>query len=232
MSRWRRLPAEPEPQLTAHLRSTVWGPAEFVGLPPRRLVGEGILAGVLGAGSIVGAGVAGDRTGVPVLASGEAGLVCAGVLALHLVLLRAGRALVGIVAVLGVCLALQAPQAAADVVQADGERVAPMVVMSVDDAGQAGAGLTRYLCSVVARDGAPLKVRVWRGCGRTTRPGDVLAVVYDPEGRLPPRALTGGPVTTGPLRGLASLAAALLAGCVLAVVRSRRLTLTPAVSTR
>lgn len=29
----------------AHLRSTVWGPA-FVGLPPRWLVGEGLLAGL------------------------------------------------------------------------------------------------------------------------------------------------------------------------------------------
>ncbi|MET8102140.1 hypothetical protein ABZV29_37765 [Streptomyces sp. NPDC005236] len=208
------------------MRSTVWGPAEFVGWPPRRLVGEGILAGTLGAGSIVGAGVAGDRTGMPVLASGEAGLVCAGVLVLHLVLLRAGRALVGIVAVLGVCLALQAPQAAAEeVVSIDGERVAPMVVTSVEGGGREGAGRTGYRCSVVARDGAPLKVRTGRGCGMSTRPGDVVAVVYDPEGRVPPHALTAGPVTAGPLRGLAGLAVALLVGCVLAVVRSHRLTL-------
>ncbi|MFE2537952.1 hypothetical protein ACFXGX_40485, partial [Streptomyces sp. NPDC059371] len=71
---------------------------------------------------------------------------------------------------------------------------------------------------------APLTVRVLRGCGRTTRPGDFLAVAYDPEGRMPPRALATGPVTTGPLRDLAALAAALLAACVLAVVRSHRLT--------
>ncbi|MFJ6835710.1 hypothetical protein [Streptomyces sp. NPDC091209] len=224
MRRWRLPPPAPEPDLTEHLRSTVWGPAEFVGWPPRWLVGEGILAGVLGAGSIVGVGVVGDRTGVPVLASGEAGLVCAGVLVLHLVRVRAGRAFVGIVAVLGVCLALQAPQAAAGVVPEDGERVAPMVVTSVEGGERAGAGRSRYLCSVVARDGVPLKVRVRRGCDRTVRPGDVLAVVYDPEGRLAPRALAAGPVTTGPLRGLAALAAALLAGCVLAVVRAHRLT--------
>ncbi|MFD5520976.1 hypothetical protein [Streptomyces sp. NPDC127066] len=229
MRGWRRPAPVREPDLTAYVRSTVWGPAEFVGWPPRWLVGEGILAGVLGAGSIVGAGVLGDRTGAAVLASGEAGLVCAGILVLHLVLLRAGRALIGIVAALGVCLALQAPQAAADVVPADGERVAPMVVTSVEGGGKEGAGRTRYLCSVVARDGAPLKVRVWRGCGRTTRPGDVLAVVYDPQGRMPPRALAAGPVPTGPLRALAALAAALLAVCVLAVVRSHRLT--PAAST-
>ncbi|MER5468123.1 hypothetical protein ABZX90_17725 [Streptomyces sp. NPDC002935] len=214
----------PETQLTAHLRSTVWGPAEFVGLPPRWLAGEGILVGILGAGSIVGAGVVGDWTGVPALASGEAGLVCAGVLVLHLVLVRAGRALVGIVAVLGVCLALQVPQAAAGVVPADGVRVESMVVTSVEGGRQAGTGRTRYLCSLVGRDGVPLKVRVWRGCARTTRPGDVLTVAYDPEGRVPPRAVAAGPATAGPLRDLAALAAALLAGCVLAVVRSHRLT--------
>ncbi|MFI0961157.1 hypothetical protein ACH4S8_07070 [Streptomyces sp. NPDC021080] len=225
MRRWGRPPAVQESDLTAYLRSTVWGPAEFVGWPPRRLVGEGILVGGLGAGSIVGAGAVGDRTGVPVLASGEAGLVCAGVLVLHLVFLRSGRALVGIVALLGVCLALQAPQAAADVVPVDGERVAPMVVMSVEGGGRGSTGRARYLCSVVARDGAPFKVRVRRGCGRTTRPGDVLAVVYDPAGRMPPRALATGPVRSGPLRALAALAAALVAACALAVVRSHRLTL-------
>jgi len=100
MYRWRRPPPAQETDLTAYLRSTVWGPAEFVGWPPRWLVGEGLLTGVLGAGSIVSAGAVGDRTGTPVLASGEAGLVCAGILVLHLVLLRAGRALVGIVAAL------------------------------------------------------------------------------------------------------------------------------------
>ncbi|MFD5818610.1 hypothetical protein [Streptomyces sp. NPDC127038] len=229
MRRWDRPPPVQEPDLPEYLRSTVWGPAEFVGWPPRRLVGEGLLAGVVGAGSIVGAGVVGDQTGMPVLASGEAGLVCAGVLVLHLVRLRVGRALVGVVAVLGVCLALQVPRAAADVVHVDGERVAPMVVTSVDGDGRRGAGRTGYRCSVVRRDGAPFKARIRRGCGRTTRPGDVLAVVYDPQGRIPPRALSGGPVTAAGLRGPATLVLALLAGCVLAVVRAHRLT--PAAST-
>lgn len=224
MRRWDRPPSVQEPDLTEYVRSTVWGPAEFAGWPPRRLVGEGILTGVFGAGSIVGAGVVGDRTGIPVLESGEAGLVCAGVLVLHLVRLRAGRALVGVVAALGVCLALQVPRAAADVVPADGERVAPMVVTSVEGGGQEGANRPGYRCSVVRPDGAPFKVRIRRGCGRTTRPGDVLAVVYDPQGRIPPRALAGGPVTEGPLRGSATLVAVLIAGCVLAVVRAHRLT--------
>ncbi|MET7575056.1 hypothetical protein ABZT04_42330 [Streptomyces sp. NPDC005492] len=46
------LSAEPDPM--QHLRATVWGPAEFVGLPPRRLVAEGIFVGILGVGAITG----------------------------------------------------------------------------------------------------------------------------------------------------------------------------------
>ncbi|MGW2785410.1 hypothetical protein ACWC3X_29860 [Streptomyces populi] len=224
MYRWRRPPPAQETDLTAYLRSTVWGPAEFVGWPPRWLVGEGLLTGVLGAGSIVGAGAVGDRTGTPVLASGEAGLVCAGILVLHLVLLRAGRALVGIVAALGVCLALQAPQAAAEVVPVGGGRAASLTAPSVEGGGREGVGRVRHLCPSATRDGAPTGAHVRRGCGRTARPGDALAVVHAPEGRTPSRALAAGAVTTGPLRGLAGLAGALLAGCVLAVVRSHRLT--------
>ncbi|MEU6277944.1 hypothetical protein ABZ871_36940, partial [Streptomyces populi] len=181
MHRWRRPPPVQETDLTAYLRSTVWGPAEFVGWPPRWLVGEGLLTGVLGAGSIVGAGVVGDRTGTPVLDSGEAGLGCAGVLVLHLVLLRAGRALVGIVATLGVCLALQAPQAAAEVVPVGGGRAAPLATPSVEGGGQQGAGRARRPGPSATRDGAPPGAHVRRGrgggggprpaVGRPRRPG-------------------------------------------------------------
>lgn len=204
----------------AHLRAMVWGPAEFVGLPPGRLVAKGVLAGLLGTEAIVGTTLFGAWTGRPALASGEAGLVCAAALALHLLLVGAGRALVGITALLGVCLALHTPQAAAGVVLAERGRVQSVVVMSVDGA-RAADGHGRYLCSAADRDGVPLKVRVWRGCGEATRPGDALAVVYDPEGRVPPRgAAAGGP---GPLRALAPWAVALVAVTVTAVVRSCRL---------
>ncbi|MEU0436016.1 hypothetical protein ABZ153_31120 [Streptomyces sp. NPDC006290] len=207
----------------AHLRTTVWGPAEFVGLPPWWLLGEGLLTGTLGALAIVGTGAVGAWTGASALVDGEAGLVCAAALVLYLVLVRAGRALVGIVAVLGVCLALHAPQAAAGVVLAGQGRVQSVVVTSVDGGSRAVPGSGRHLCSVADRDGVALEVRIWRGCGRTTRPGDALALVYDPKGRVPPRGVEAGAVT-GPLRDLAALAAALVAGCVVAVVRSYRLT--------
>lgn len=54
----------------AHLRMSVWGPAEFVETLPRRLVGEGLLAGVLGAATIIGTTLFGAWTGSS-LAGGE-----------------------------------------------------------------------------------------------------------------------------------------------------------------
>jgi hypothetical protein len=202
----------------------VWGPAEFVGLPPRLLVRDGLLAGFLGAAAIVGTTLVGAWYGLPALANGEAGLVCAAALCLYLGLVRAGRALIGLVAVLGVCLALQAPQAAAGVVLAERGRVESVVVTSVEGGPGAVSSRSRYFCSVADRDGVPLKVRIWRGCGQAVRPGDTLAVAYDPEARVPPRGVEAGAPAAGPLRGLAGWAVALVAGCLLAVVRSYRLT--------
>ncbi|MFE6358586.1 hypothetical protein ACFVP3_01015 [Streptomyces sp. NPDC057806] len=223
MNRRRRPPPAPERDLMLHLRSRVWGPAEFVGLPPWWLTVEGILAGCLGAGAIVGSAVAGAWYGVPGLRHGEVGLVCAAALVLYLCVVRAGRALVGIVAVLAVCLALQAPPAAVGLVLAERGRVETALVTSVEGGPGAVSSTGRYLCSVVDRDGVPLEVRIWRGCKRTTRPGDPLAVVHDPQGHVPPRGVEAGGPRPGPLRGLGGWAAALVVACVVAVVRSYRL---------
>jgi hypothetical protein len=213
----------PEAHLMAHLRSTVWGPAEFVGLPPWWLAAEGLLVGCLGAGAIVGAAVVGAWYGIPGLAGGEGGLVCAVALVLYLCVVRAGRALVGIVALLGVCLALQAPQAAVGLVLAERGRVESAVVTAVEGGPGALSGRGRYLCSVADSDGVPLKVRIWRGCGQATQPGDELAVVYDAKGHVPPRGMEAGTSPSGPLRGLGGWAATLVTACVVAVVRSYRL---------
>ncbi|MEU4000816.1 hypothetical protein AB0E76_34170, partial [Streptomyces fungicidicus] len=102
-------------------------------------------------------------------------------------------------------------------------RVAPALVTSVERAPGTASGKRRYLCSVSRRDGVPLEVRVWRGCGRSTRPGDALAVVYDSEGRVPPQGVVPGATRSGSLPELGGLAAALVAGCLVAVVRSHRL---------
>ncbi|MGW0613773.1 hypothetical protein [Streptomyces sp. NPDC002788] len=216
----------PESHLMAYLRTTVWGPAEFVGLPPLWLAGEGLLAGCLGAGAIVGTAVAGAWYGIPGLADGEGGLVCAAALALYLCVVRAGRALVGVVAVFGVCLALQAPQVAVGLVLAERGRVESVVVTSVEGGPGAVSGHGRYFCSVADRDGEPLQVRIWRGCGQATRPGDALAVVYDSKGRVPPRGVDAGVSPSYPLRDLGGWAAALVTACVVAIVRSYRLSAT------
>jgi hypothetical protein len=211
-----------------HVRAAVWGPAEFVGFPPWWLVGEGLLAGTLGVAVIVGSTVVGAWYGLPVLAKGEAGLVCVAALCLYLGLVRAGRALIGLVAVLGVCLALQAPQVAAGVVLAERGRVEAGMVTSVEGGPAAVSSHGRYFCSVAGRNGTPLEVRIWRGCGQSIRPGDELAVVHDPNGRVPPRGMEADATVGRPLRDLGGWAAVLIAGCVVAVVRSYRLNHTTA----
>ncbi|WP_416986046.1 hypothetical protein [Streptomyces sp. T028] len=211
-----------ESRLAGHVRATVWGPAEFVRLPPRWLVGEGVLAAALAVLGIVGTAMVGAWTGRAALADGAVGLVCALALAVHLVVVRAGRALVGVVAVLAVGLAAQAPQAAAGVVLAEQGRVQMVEVTSVQDGADARGGRNRFLCSVADDRGVPLSVRIWRGCGQATRPGDALAVVYDPRGRVPPRGVVAGGGALRALLGLAGWVVALLAVTVVAVVRSYR----------
>ncbi|WP_234377133.1 hypothetical protein [Streptomyces sp. TP-A0356] len=151
-------------------------------------------------------------------------LACAAALVLYLVSVGAGRALVGVVALLGVCLALHAPQAAAGVVLTERGRVQSVTVTSVEDGWATGGGRagicarcgTRTACRSRSGSGAAAR-------GRTTRPGDAIALVYDPEGRVAPRGVEPGSSGWEPLRGLAPWAAALVAGSLVAVVRSYRL---------
>ncbi|WP_020133833.1 hypothetical protein [Streptomyces sp. 351MFTsu5.1] len=215
--------AVPEPHLVAYLRSTVWGPAEFVGLPPRRLTARAVLTGGAAVYAVVGCAVAGSWYGISWLADGEAGLLCVALLILHLCVRRAGRALVGVAAVLGMCLVFQAPQAAVSLVLAERGRVESVVVTSVEGGSHAVSGHGRYLCSVADEDGVPLNVRIWRGCGQATRPGDAIAVVYDVKGRVPPRGVEASSSLLDPLRELGGWAAAFAVVSVVAVVRSHRL---------
>lgn len=224
--RFRHEQPLPDAGLMAHLRARVWGPAEFMGLPPWRLVGQGVLVGLLGAGGIVGAGALGMWSGPPALASGEAGIAVACVLALYLLAVQAGRAFVGLVLVLGVCLALATPRATAGLVLAERGQVQQALVTAVQSEPGGGRGQGRHLCSVESvetRGGAPLRARIWRGCRPSTEPGDALAVVYDPLGRVAPRGMGGAKADPTALLHLAGLATGLVAGCVVATVRSFRL---------
>lgn len=203
--------ARVEPRLMGQSRAVVWGPADFVGLPPWWLTGEGLLAGVLGAGfhrpecaggRLVRDPRAGTRRSRPVVRCGtcfppwrDAGRTGAdrhrGVLGMGLALVTSGRRWCG-----------------------PGRARACRVRGRDVGAGRCGDGRPwplpvlrgRYLCSVADRYGAPLEIRIWRGCGKTTRPGDALAVVYDPKGRASWRSVETGASRVKPLRDAAGWA--------------------------
>ncbi|MFC8086017.1 hypothetical protein [Streptomyces sp. NPDC057340] len=187
------------------------------------LIVEGLCAGVLGTGLITGAGFFGAWTGKSAFAAGDVGLMCALGLVLYLLLVRAGRAMVGIVAVLAVGLALHTPQIAAGLVLTARGQERSVVVTSVQANEGVPGARGRYFCLVENRDGAPSSARIWRGCTRSTRPGDALALVYDPKGLVPPRGVEGATSVTDVLRSLAGWVAGLVVACVVAVVRSFRL---------
>ncbi|MEV5886350.1 hypothetical protein AB0L74_27195 [Streptomyces sp. NPDC052020] len=212
-----------QPPLVTRLRSMVWGPAEFVGLPPLRMMVKGVLVGGSAAVACIGSTVAGAWYGNASLAAGEGGFGCAALLVTYLLRLGAGRALVGVVGVLAVCLALQAPQAAAGFVLAERGRAETGVVTAVDGGSAEAEDSDRYLCSVTDKDGVPVEVRIWRGCEASTRPGDTITVVSDVKGLVPPRGAGGGGSAAQALEGLAGWSAGLLLTCVAAVVRSCRL---------
>ncbi|MFC8419520.1 hypothetical protein ACFUN7_01240 [Streptomyces sp. NPDC057236] len=213
------------------LRSMVWGPAEFVGPPPLRITVKGVLAGVSALTATIDSTVAGAWYGNASLAAGEGGLGCAALLVVYPCRVRAGRVLVGVVGVLAVCLALQAPRAAAGFVLAERGRVETGVVTAVEGGSADAEGGDRYLCSVTGRDGIRIGVRIWRGCEQTTRPGDAITVVNDAKGLVPPRGAEGGTSAAHALIGLAGWSAGLLFACVVAVVRSCRLPAPGTVST-
>ncbi|MGW5599485.1 hypothetical protein ACWEWL_10345 [Streptomyces rochei] len=186
------------------------------------MIGESLCVGVLGAGLIVGAGFCGVCTGTSAFAAGDVGLMCALGLFLYLLLVRAGRAMVGIVAILAVGIALRTPRIAAGVVFTARGQERSVVVTSVQANEEAPGVRGRYFWSVEYRDGAPSSARIWRGVHTVHPAGDELALVYDPKGLVPPRGVEGATSVTDALTGLAGWVASLLVACVIAVVRSFR----------
>ncbi len=142
-----------------------------------------------------------------------------GAVALHLLITGAGHLLVAGVTALGILLAPALSEVATEAVLVGAGRDRDVVVTAV---AHEPTGNPAYYCSVRLRDGAPVGVRLWRGCGPAVEPGDVIGMVYDPEGRVGPRGIDGAAPL---LRGLGETAALLLAFaalCLLAVVRSYR----------
>lgn len=178
--------------------------------------------GLVGTAAIAGPGVAGVLAGSPALRTGEAGVVVALGLAVYLVVTRAGRALVGAVTVLGVFLALLAPQAAAEAVLVWGGEVRSVVVTSVATRDYEGTG--RRYCAVRHADGTSIPVKLWRGCEETTGPGDRIGMMYDPKGRVAPRGMAASGAFAQPFTESAGIGLVLVALSAVAVVRSYRLT--------
>lgn len=205
------------------INAALWGPAEYFGGPPGWLIAEGMVVGLVGAAAVAGPGVAGVLAGSPALQTGEAGVLVALGLAIFLVAIGAGRALIGTVAVLGASLALLTPRASAEAVLIWGGKVQSVVVTSIATRDEGASGGRRY-CAVRQADGTPIAVRIWRGCEATTGPGDLIGMVYDPQGRVPPRGLEASDGSVQPLTETAGVALGLVAACVVAVVRSYRLT--------
>ncbi len=201
--------------------TALWGSAHYGGRPPNWLVAEGMTVGVVGAAAIAGPGVAGTLLGSTVLQTGEAGMVVALGLVIFLLCLRAGRAFLGPIAVLGVCWAVAAPKATNDVLLRWGGEVSSVVVTSVVPGK--GETTARHYCSVQHLDGTPVSGHIWRGCTATTVPGDRIGLVHDPQGRVPPRGISASGHDGTPLAESLGIGLALATLSTVAVVRSYHL---------
>ncbi|MFF4873364.1 hypothetical protein [Streptomyces sp. NPDC000961] len=205
--------------LGAQLVERLLGAAEYEGSPPVWLVTEGAVVAVSAAVLTTGSGVGAVLVGLSRPGSTAVVLVVVAAVALHLLITGAGHLLVAGVTALGILLAPALSEVATEAVLVGAGRDRDVVVTAV---AHEPTGNPAYYCSVRLRDGAPVGVRLWRGCGPAVEPGDVIGMVYDPEGRVGPRGIDGAAPL---LRGLGETAALLLAFaalCLLAVVRSYR----------
>ncbi|MER5207759.1 hypothetical protein [Streptomyces sp. NPDC002825] len=198
----------------------LWGPANFSGRPPGRLLVEGAVVGSATAGVIAGAAVAGASTGFGV-AGAVGGVVAALGSAAYLLATNAGRALVGAVVLLGGFLVWWVPGQAVQAVLAARGVSRTVVVTEVHVHRYEGRDLVAYSCSARLPDGTPVQAEAWRTCGAGARPEQYLTMVFDPEGAVPPtdRVLPASAVQG--LAGPAALSLGLAALCCVAVIRSK-----------
>ncbi|MEU6982125.1 hypothetical protein ABZ946_01670 [Streptomyces sp. NPDC046324] len=139
------------------------------------------------------------------------------------------EAFVAVLAVLGALLATGVVGVAAEAVLTGAGRTQDVVVTTV---AYEPAGNPAYYCSVRRQDGAPVETRLWRGCGPSVTPGDLIGMVYDPAGRVAPRGVAGpGNLLRGAVASVLLLFAFAVV-CFLAVVRSYRVPSTGSVQSR
>ncbi|MCZ4606908.1 hypothetical protein O3S80_24745 [Streptomyces sp. Lzd4kr] len=201
-------------------RALMWGPANFIGMPPRRLLVEGVITGVGLSGLIAGSAVAGALTGhrLPALV---AGIVIALGTAVYLFFTNAGRVLLVAVALLGAVLSWWAPRVTAEVVMTERGETRTVVVTEVHTHRYEGRDYVKNSCTVELPNGTPVEAEAWRTCTLSTKPGDHLSMVFAPKGVFEPtdHELPDSAVQAGwPPAGLALLLAGI---CCIAVVRSQ-----------
>ncbi|MGW0473888.1 hypothetical protein [Streptomyces coeruleorubidus] len=149
--------------------------------------GEGFVVSLVGTGLVVGSGVACTLVGPADLRSGDAGVVCTLTLALYLLIVRAGRVLVGAVVLTGPALAVLVPQVAAEVRLTERGLRHDVIVTAVQTERSPG-GRTAPRCSFAWLDGVPVPVAIRRACEADTGVGDRITALFDPRGVLAPRA--------------------------------------------
>ncbi|MFE7328172.1 hypothetical protein ACFU8W_24955 [Streptomyces sp. NPDC057565] len=198
----------------------LWGPANFSGRPPTRLTVEGVAVGLVTAGLLAGASVAGTLTGFDTVGS-VAGVVVGLATAWYLFSTNAGRVLVGAVALLGGALAWWIPGATVRAVLAARGESRTVVVTEVHVHRYEGREYVKNSCSVRLLDGTPVPTEAWRTCGATARPGQRLAMVFDPKDAVLPTDRILPASAAEALAGPAAATVALAALCCVAVIRSQ-----------
>lgn len=208
----------PAPDISS--RALMWGPANFTGMPPKRLLLEGVLLGIGLSVLIAGSAVAGALTGhrLPALV---AGIVLALGTAAYLFFTHAGRVLLTVVALLGAVLSWWVPRVTAEAVLAERGETRSVVVTEVREHRYEGRDYVKNSCTTELPDGTPVEAEAWRSCTLSTEPGDRLSMVFDPEGVFEPtdRVLPGSAAEAA--WRPAGLALLLTAICCVAVVRSQ-----------
>lgn len=211
-------PEDANPVDTSY-RAMMWGPANFAGFPPRGLVIEGLLIGLLATGAVVGANVAGSFSDHVATGRISAAVVLA-IVAIYLLRTNAGRVLVVLVLALGAALTWSTPRDTANAVLAERGQMRTVVVTDVIVQDYEGRDYTKNSCRVRRENGKPVTELAWSSCTLSTEPGDRLTMVFDPDGTFAPtdRFLPGSGFEA--VRGLLIISLLSVATIFTAIVRS------------
>ncbi|MEJ8658792.1 hypothetical protein [Streptomyces sp. MS1.AVA.4] len=201
----------------ARLSDRLLGSAAYEGSPPLWLVTEGLVVAATSTALVAGSGTVAVLAGMSPAHAVAAVAVAVAAVALYLLITWAGHLLVAGTALLGILLSPGVSGVATEAVLTGAGRAEDVVVTVVayepDDS-------PAYYCSVRHQDGSPVGARLWRGCGPSVLPGDLIGMVYDPAGRVAPRGIEGPGAPLWSLVRTAMLLLAFAVVCFVAVVRS------------